>query len=61
MKSHISDVFRQIQLKTRYSAIGKIYSHLTADEKLTLVSLARSCDGCYLLPSRMELRYCQEF
>ncbi len=48
MKSHISDVFRQIQLKTRYSAIGKIYSHLTADEKLTLVSLARSCDGSFI-------------
>lgn len=48
MKSHFSDLFRQIQLKTRYSAIGKIYSHLTSEEKLTLVSLACSSNGTFV-------------
>ena len=45
MTGHFSNVFRQIQLKTKYSAIEKIYSNLTPEEKLTLVSLVRSSDG----------------
>lgn len=48
MRSYFSDVLRQIQLKTRYGAIGKIYSHLTLEEKLTLVSLARSYEGTFV-------------
>lgn len=48
MNGYFSNVFRQIQLKARYGAIDKIYSHLTSEEKLTLVSLACASNGTFV-------------
>lgn len=48
MENYFRSVFRQIQLTTRYNTIGKIYSHLTPEEKLTLIFLARSSDGTFV-------------
>ncbi|KKH47216.1 class I SAM-dependent methyltransferase [Methanosarcina sp. 1.H.A.2.2] len=48
MKGCFNDLLIRIQLKTRYRTIDKIFSHLTSEEKITFISLARSSEGMFV-------------
>lgn len=48
MKGHFNNLIRQIQLKTRYRTIEKIFSHLTSEEKITIISLAQYSKGTFV-------------
>lgn len=48
MKNPFNYLLKRIQLKTRYHTIEKIFSHLTSEEKITLLSLARSSEGTFV-------------
>lgn len=48
MKNPFNYLLKRIQLKTRYHTIEKIFSHLTSEEKITLLSLACSSEGIFV-------------